>query len=198
MGDFNNESGNAEESSSSEPSLESLLAARAQSLREEKPLFELRADELKGIQKELQIPETGSLYYPACGRDNSPRLAFPGWDITYLDAVDTSVPRTSDRDTVIMGDLMNPPFNPEEIQFDIAMLISPGVHFASFTPEYLKDVVQFIKPNGLLICDNYHLTADDIRKYLGDTLEEVPLNNGNDKELKVFKKIADNTKPKGN
>lgn len=155
---------------------------------EQKSFQELRAEELKEIGKKFELPDNGTLYYPACGEDNGASLAFPNWKITYMDAVYTGIQGINTQDVVIKGDLMNPPLNPKNSQFDVALLISPGYHFSSFSPEYIQNVVEFLKPGGLLICDNYHHTAVDSKEKLGDILEEI--DNSKEKELKVFKKLV--------
>jgi len=151
----------------------------------EKSFVELRADRLREIKEKFELPDKGTLYYPACGVDNSPSIGLPEWKITYMDAVDLGISGMNQSDTLIKGDLMSPPFNPDETQFDIVMLVSPGAHFSSFTPEYIEKTIQFLKPNGLLICDDYHNTATDIVEMLESTLKKV---DENESELKVFKK----------
>lgn len=171
-----------------ELSLSELIAKRR--ARNEKGLFELRADNLKEIAKELNLPEEGVIYYPACGQDNSPSLAFPKWKVIYMDAVDTSILGMNPNDILVKGDLLKPPFNSDDVKFDAAMLISPGSHLVSLSPQYIENVVEYIKPKGLLICDDYHSTARDAREKLGSTLKEIDMAQS---ELKVFQKVVGNT-----
>lgn len=174
--------------SSQDISIEELIARR-RAIKEE-TFIDLRANGLREIKEEFNLPEKAVLFYPACGVDNSPSLAFPEWKIVYMDAVNTTISGINPHDIVIRGDLMNSPFDTNITQYDVAMIVSPGIHFASFTPEYIKEVVKYIKPGGLLICDNYHETATDVREELSNTLKEI---GNNQSELKVFQKIVDYT-----
>ena len=166
------------------PSLRELLARKR--ARNEKSFVELRAERLKKIKEEFNLPGKGYLYYPACGEDNSPSLAFPEWTVFYMDAENTNISRFSNDNVVIKGDLMNPPFESKQEQFDVVMLVSPGNHFVDFSPDYIKKAVESLKTNGLLICDDYHGTASDIRENLKSTFKEV---GENQLELKVFQKM---------
>lgn len=142
-------------------------------LAREKSLTELRADQLRKIKEVVSFPEEGRLYYPACGVDNSPSLAFPEFDIVYLDYNNTQISGTNPKDIFLQGDLMHHSFDNEEIQFDVAMLVSPGEHLKSFSPQYIEAVVKNLKKEGLLICDNYHDTADDVESKLRDKFIKV-------------------------
>lgn len=138
--------------------------------------IELRGRELAKIKNQLSLPDKGNLYYPACGEDYSPSIGFPGWDITYLDAINSMiVEKVRPNDVFLRADLMKPPFDVDERQFDVSLLISPGNHFTSFTPEYIEKVLELTKQGGYLLCDNYHNTANDINNHLGDKVEQIQL-----------------------
>lgn len=179
-----NDSSLLNENTAQELSLSELIAKKK--AQNEKSFIELRSDNLKEIAKELNLPSKGSIYYPACGSDNSPSLAFPNWKVIYMDAVDTNMLDMNPNDILIKGDFLKPPFNPDEVQFDFVMLVSPGSHLVSFSPQYIENVVEYIKPNGFLICDDYHRTATDVREKLGNTLREIDTTQP---ELKVFQKM---------
>lgn len=186
MCNMENDNGLLPQDTSQAPSLRELIARKI--AQNEKSFVELRADNLKEIKSKCELPEKGVLYYPACGQDNSPSLALPNWRVMYMDAVDTSILGINPNDILVKGDLMKPPFNPDDIQFDVAMLVSPGSHLVSFSPQYIEKVVEYLKPNGLLICDDYHSTASDAREKLGSTLKEVDMDQSG---LRVFQKMVD-------
>lgn len=151
-------------------------------------LFTERSTKLQGIRNNLQLPHQGLLYYPACGRDNSPDSAFQGWEIYYMDAVDSGI-KTSCEGKFIKGDLMFPPFEITNVKFDVALLISPGNHFDQYTPAYIQQVTKYVRIGGYIICDDYHQTASDIRHYLQYELKEVAIGE-TESEFTAFIKLV--------
>jgi hypothetical protein len=169
-------------------SLESLAKKKAKNLEEgkEKSLLEVSVEALRKIKENLKLPEKGSLYYPACGQDMSPTLAFPEWDITYLDAIDDGLRDNNKGLKFLKGDLFNPPITSEEL-FDVVLIISPGEHFqAEENHNYIEKIGENLKEGGFIICNNKHDTAK-LLESKKDSYEEIitPENQG---ELYAFRK----------
>ncbi len=170
-------------------SLDSLVKKKAKNLKEgkEKSFLELRAEELKKIKENLKLPNKGSLYYPACGEDTSPTLAFPEWDITYLDATDYGL-RDNDKGLKFLkGDLFNPPFTSEDV-FDVVLIISPGIHFQDEENHgYVEKIGENLREGGFVICNDKHDTAK-LLESKKDSYEKITISEDLG-ELHVFKKM---------
>ncbi len=170
-------------------SLDSLVKEKAKNLKEgkEKSFLELRVENLKKIKGILKLPDKGSLYYPACGQDTSPTLAFPEWDITYLDATDDELRKNDNVLKFLKGNLFNPPFTSEDV-FDVVLIISPGEHFqAEENQGYVDKIGGNLRVGGFIISDDKHDTAK-LLESKKNSYEKVltPEDLG---EFYVFKKV---------
>jgi len=162
--------------------LDDLIKAKNES--KEKSFVELRSEELKAVSEFLELPKRGSLYYPACGDDESPSLAFSEWDVTYLDAVDDSLDKAGRR--FFKGNLLNPPFEEDEV-FDVVLIISPGIQFQDKGfYGYINKATENLREGGYVICDNKHDTASLLEEK-DDSFEKVDKPDSV-KEFYVFEK----------
>jgi len=167
----------------SKDSLEDLIKKKNES--NEKSFIELRAEELKNLRKSLKLPEKGNLYYPACGSDDSPSLAFPEWEVTYVDAVDDSLEKREK--LFFKRNLFNPPFTKEKV-FDVVLIVSPGIQFQDEELYgYIDKATENLKKSGFVICNNKHDTASLLEKR-EDSFEKIKELEDSG-EFNVFKKL---------
>jgi len=165
-----------------------LLESKKEQLKKEGSFIEKRGKELNNIREVVGLPDEGRLYYPACGGDISPSIAFEDWDITYLDSLlnvyeNEFSELPSESTHLVRGDLTKPPFG-EAQSFDVVLIVSPGAHLES--SQVVEPSTKNLKENGALICDNYHGTRDYVAENMKETFEEIPLENN--EEFSVFRK----------
>lgn len=103
------------------------------------------------IQEALQ-PISKVIYYPCCGVDRTPSIAWPDSQVIYADREQHCIDQLRQNESLthcVDVEL----FDPGPI--DILIMLNPTID-----PDRPCDNV---KPGGLVICNNYHLTATRVR-----------------------------------
>lgn len=107
------------------------------------------------IQSAL-TPAAGVVYYPACGYDRSPSGAWPASRVIYADIDRRAIAALQKANLkAVRADALT--YDPGPV--DILVMLNPAIH-----PRVPSE---FVQPGGLVICNDYHGTATELRKLSG-------------------------------
>lgn len=103
--------------------------------------------------QESYDPDSALVYYPSCGVEKSPSVAFPSSRVVYVDSDPQAVSALKQEGLeAYQGDLIT--FKPDR-EVSILILLHPNIH--SVAPR------QFVSSRGYVLCDDLQNTASEIR-----------------------------------
>lgn len=109
-------------------------------------------DAYRLIQQELSSAH-GTIYYPCCGTDTTATLAWPNGRVLYLDRAQRCIDQLATQGLeAVCGDAEE--YDPGPV--GLLLLFNPSIDPTAPT--------RFVVPGGLVLCNNYHLTAQQMRQ----------------------------------